>query len=169
MWLSTGQQCSCMPSNVLCRSSWFDALPPTRIPTHLPAAHTLPAGLLHDTVEDCGDLVGLDEINFHFGPAVRRIVEGETKFRWGLWEGRLWRGNPGWDSKQGRQGFDGAVLILTASMGAVGWQDWDSCSSKRCSDSPQQAASAAGACALHIVDRKLVCVLPARSSQHALT
>lgn len=42
-----------------------------------------PAGLLHDTVEDCGDVVGLDEINFHFGSAVRRIVEGETKFRCG--------------------------------------------------------------------------------------
>ena len=40
-----------------------------------------PPGLLHDTVEDCGDVVGLEEINFHFGPAVRRIVEGETKFR----------------------------------------------------------------------------------------
>ncbi|PRW20358.1 GTP diphosphokinase chloroplastic isoform X1 isoform A [Chlorella sorokiniana] len=41
---------------------------------------SLVAGLLHDTVEDCGDVVGLDEINFHFGSAVRRIVEGETKF-----------------------------------------------------------------------------------------
>lgn len=41
---------------------------------------SLAAGLLHDTVEDCGDMVGLDEIGFHFGPAVRRIVEGETKF-----------------------------------------------------------------------------------------
>ncbi|KAI7836974.1 hypothetical protein COHA_009157 [Chlorella ohadii] len=41
---------------------------------------SLVAGLLHDTVEDCGDVVGLDEINFHFGAAVRRIVEGETKF-----------------------------------------------------------------------------------------
>lgn len=40
----------------------------------------LVAGLLHDTVEDCGDAVGLEEIGFHFGPAVRRIVEGETKF-----------------------------------------------------------------------------------------
>ncbi len=25
-------------------------------------------------------MVGLDEIEFHFGPAVKRIVEGETKF-----------------------------------------------------------------------------------------
>uniref|UniRef100_A0A1D2ADF7 Putative GTP diphosphokinase RSH1, chloroplastic n=1 Tax=Auxenochlorella protothecoides TaxID=3075 RepID=A0A1D2ADF7_AUXPR len=41
---------------------------------------SLVAGLLHDTVEDCGDVVGLDEIGFHFGPGVRRIVEGETKF-----------------------------------------------------------------------------------------
>ncbi|KAL4419009.1 hypothetical protein ABPG77_003655 [Micractinium sp. CCAP 211/92] len=41
---------------------------------------SLVAGLLHDTVEDCGDVVGLDEIDFHFGAAVRRIVEGETKF-----------------------------------------------------------------------------------------
>lgn len=41
---------------------------------------SLAAGLLHDTVEDCGDMVGLEEIGFHFGPAVRRIVEGETKF-----------------------------------------------------------------------------------------
>lgn len=32
-------------------------------------------------MEDCGDVVGLDEIDFHFGAAVRRIVEGETKFR----------------------------------------------------------------------------------------
>ncbi len=41
---------------------------------------SLAAGILHDTVEDCGDSVGLDEIGFAFGPAVRRIVEGETKF-----------------------------------------------------------------------------------------
>ncbi|GAB4816390.1 hypothetical protein N2152v2_003436 [Parachlorella kessleri] len=40
----------------------------------------LVAGLLHDTVEDCSDVVGLDEIEFHFGRNVRRIVEGETKF-----------------------------------------------------------------------------------------
>jgi GTP pyrophosphokinase len=40
----------------------------------------LAAGLLHDTVEDCGDAVELDEIGFAFGAAVRRIVEGETKF-----------------------------------------------------------------------------------------
>jgi hypothetical protein len=57
-----------------------------------------PAGLLHDTVEDCGDVVGLEEIHFHFGPAVRRIVEGETKFRWAgaMWVGgkvgAVWRG-----------------------------------------------------------------------------
>jgi len=43
-------------------------------------SESLAAGLLHDTVEDCGELVGLDEIGFHFGAAVRRIVEGETKF-----------------------------------------------------------------------------------------
>ena len=41
---------------------------------------SLAAGLLHDTVEDCGDAVGLDEIGFAFGSAVKRIVEGETKF-----------------------------------------------------------------------------------------
>ena len=41
---------------------------------------SLVAGLLHDTVEDCGETVGLEEIGFHFGPAVKRIVEGETKF-----------------------------------------------------------------------------------------
>lgn len=41
---------------------------------------SLVAGLLHDTVEDCGETVGLEEIGFHFGPAVQRIVEGETKF-----------------------------------------------------------------------------------------
>ena len=41
---------------------------------------SLAAGLLHDTVEDCGETVGLEEIGFHFGPAVQRIVEGETKF-----------------------------------------------------------------------------------------
>jgi (p)ppGpp synthase/HD superfamily hydrolase len=40
---------------------------------------SLAAGLLHDTVEDC-ETVGLEEIGFHFGPAVQRIVEGETKF-----------------------------------------------------------------------------------------
>lgn len=41
---------------------------------------SLVAGLLHDTVEDCGELVGLEEIEFSFGLAVKRIVEGETKF-----------------------------------------------------------------------------------------
>jgi GTP pyrophosphokinase len=41
---------------------------------------SLVAGLLHDTVEDCGEMVGLEEIGFHFGQAVQRIVEGETKF-----------------------------------------------------------------------------------------
>jgi GTP pyrophosphokinase len=41
---------------------------------------SLAAGLLHDTVEDCGDVVGLEEIGFAFGSAVKRIVEGETKF-----------------------------------------------------------------------------------------
>ena len=58
------------------------------LPIHSPPTPPLPilpcplrtSGLLHDTVEDCGDLVGLDEIEFAFGPAVRRIVEGETKF-----------------------------------------------------------------------------------------
>ncbi|KAK9788004.1 hypothetical protein WJX73_010672 [Symbiochloris irregularis] len=37
------------------------------------------AGLLHDTVEDC-DTVSFDEIEVAFGPAVRQIVEGETRF-----------------------------------------------------------------------------------------
>ena len=41
---------------------------------------SLVAGLLHDTVEDCGESVGLDEIGFHFGQDVQKIVEGETKF-----------------------------------------------------------------------------------------
>lgn len=41
---------------------------------------SLVAGLLHDTVEDCGESVGLDEIGFHFGLGVQKIVEGETKF-----------------------------------------------------------------------------------------
>jgi GTP pyrophosphokinase len=41
---------------------------------------SLVAGLLHDTVEDCGEQVGLEEIGFHFGQGVMKIVEGETKF-----------------------------------------------------------------------------------------
>jgi GTP pyrophosphokinase len=36
------------------------------------------AGLLHDTVEDT-DRVTFESIEAEFGPAVRRIVEGETK------------------------------------------------------------------------------------------
>jgi (p)ppGpp synthase/HD superfamily hydrolase len=39
---------------------------------------TVIAGLLHDTVEDT-DHVTFDSIQERFGPAVRRIVEGETK------------------------------------------------------------------------------------------
>ena len=39
---------------------------------------TVIAGLLHDTVEDT-DLVTFESIQERFGPAVRRIVEGETK------------------------------------------------------------------------------------------
>ncbi|WP_189092849.1 RelA/SpoT family protein [Deinococcus ruber] len=38
---------------------------------------SIAAGLLHDTVEDTP--VTLDDIEKHFGPDVRRIVEGETK------------------------------------------------------------------------------------------
>ena len=37
------------------------------------------AGLLHDTVEDTND-VSFEEIGLWFGSAVRRIVEGETRF-----------------------------------------------------------------------------------------
>ena len=37
------------------------------------------SGLLHDTVEDTDD-VSFEEIGQWFGPAVRRIVEGETRF-----------------------------------------------------------------------------------------
>jgi GTP pyrophosphokinase len=40
-------------------------------------ADTVAAGLLHDTMEDCG--VAGEELERRFGPAVRRIVEGETK------------------------------------------------------------------------------------------
>ncbi|BAW01712.1 (p)ppGpp synthetase I SpoT/RelA [Thermus thermophilus] len=40
-------------------------------------ADTVAAGLLHDTVEDCG--VAPEELERRFGPTVRRIVEGETK------------------------------------------------------------------------------------------
>ena len=40
-------------------------------------ADTVAAGLLHDTMEDCG--VPGEELEKRFGPAVRRIVEGETK------------------------------------------------------------------------------------------
>ena len=39
---------------------------------------TVIAGLLHDTVEDT-DAVTFESIEDRFGPAVRRIVEGETK------------------------------------------------------------------------------------------
>jgi GTP pyrophosphokinase len=42
-------------------------------------AESVAAGLLHDTVEDT-DAVSFDEIEAWFGPGVRRIVEGETKF-----------------------------------------------------------------------------------------
>ncbi len=41
--------------------------------------HTHSAGLLHDTVEDTND-VSFEEIGNWFGSAVRRIVEGETRF-----------------------------------------------------------------------------------------
>ena len=41
-------------------------------------AETVIAGLLHDTVEDT-DHVTFESIQERFGPAVRRIVEGETK------------------------------------------------------------------------------------------
>ena len=37
------------------------------------------AGLLHDTVEDTR--LGLGDVEDVFGPAVRRLVEGETKVR----------------------------------------------------------------------------------------
>jgi len=40
-------------------------------------ADTLAAGLLHDTIEDCG--VSGEELERRFGPTVRRLVEGETK------------------------------------------------------------------------------------------
>ncbi|WP_234555027.1 RelA/SpoT family protein, partial [Thermus caliditerrae] len=40
-------------------------------------ADTVMAGLLHDTLEDCG--VQGEELERRFGPAVRKIVEGETK------------------------------------------------------------------------------------------
>lgn len=39
---------------------------------------TIVAGLLHDTVEDT-EIVTFERIEDQFGPAVRRIVEGETK------------------------------------------------------------------------------------------
>jgi GTP pyrophosphokinase len=39
---------------------------------------TIVAGLLHDTVEDT-EHVTFEKIEDQFGPAVRRIVEGETK------------------------------------------------------------------------------------------
>lgn len=39
---------------------------------------TIVAGLLHDTVEDT-EHVTFERIEDQFGPAVRRIVEGETK------------------------------------------------------------------------------------------
>ncbi|KAK9835971.1 hypothetical protein WJX81_002744 [Elliptochloris bilobata] len=42
-------------------------------------AESLVAGLLHDTVEDT-QAVSFEEIEMWFGTAVRRIVEGETKF-----------------------------------------------------------------------------------------
>ena len=42
-------------------------------------AHVACSGLLHDTVEDTKD-VTFEEIGQWFGPAVRRIVEGETRF-----------------------------------------------------------------------------------------
>lgn len=52
----------------------------TRILAELKMDHeSLIAGLLHDTVEDT-DAVSFEDIGIWFGPAVRRIVEGETKF-----------------------------------------------------------------------------------------
>ena len=52
----------------------------TRILAELRMDHeSLIAGLLHDTVEDT-DVVSFDDIDKWFGPSVRKIVEGETKF-----------------------------------------------------------------------------------------
>ena len=45
--------------------------------------HMPPAGLLHDTVEDTQDHstpASFEQIELTFGKAVRRIVEGETRF-----------------------------------------------------------------------------------------
>ncbi|KAL4853513.1 putative GTP diphosphokinase RSH1 [Chlorella vulgaris] len=78
---------------------------------------SLVAGLLHDTVEDCGDLVGLDEINFHFGPAVRRIVEGETKFS------KLPTHHPEDRNTTAARSGGTAADIVSASNGAAGAVD----------------------------------------------
>ena len=37
------------------------------------------AALLHDTVEDCGSMVSLDDISVKFGPEVANLVDGLTK------------------------------------------------------------------------------------------
>ncbi len=51
----------------------------TNLHTASESDHNYPAGLLHDTVEDTND-VSFEEIGNWFGSAVRRIVEGETRF-----------------------------------------------------------------------------------------
>ena len=51
----------------------------TNLHTASESDHTHSAGLLHDTVEDTND-VSFEEIGNWFGSAVRRIVEGETRF-----------------------------------------------------------------------------------------
>lgn len=80
---------SCRPPrcSVWSHSGKYAVAPPSPLESVVCAQDLAPfpplhpfTGLLHDTVEDCGDVVGLDEIGFHFGPGVRRIVEGETKF-----------------------------------------------------------------------------------------
>lgn len=51
----------------------------TNVHTVSETDHAHSAGLLHDTVEDTND-VSFEEIGNWFGSAVRRIVEGETRF-----------------------------------------------------------------------------------------
>ncbi len=51
----------------------------TKLHTASETDHAHPTGLLHDTVEDTND-VSFEEIGNWFGSAVRRIVEGETRF-----------------------------------------------------------------------------------------
>lgn len=89
----------------------------TRILAELRMDHeSLIAGLLHDTVEDT-DVVSFDDIDKWFGPSVRKIVEGETKFS--KIRGLTAERKEGASSSQnGAAGVNGVVNGASVSNGA---------------------------------------------------